>query len=156
MSKKDRPTYQKLQEQLTAFKKKFVQLQEKQSKEEFPNSYEQILNKLPDAIVRFDRNLRYVYANEATFRFTGKTPEELLYKTFGEAGFPEKLCNLWNQKHLEVFKTGKPLEFNFSYTAADKTNRHFLAKIEPEFNDSNNEQVETILVAIRDITSLKR
>ncbi len=151
MNKKHLPTHQELQEQLAYFKNKYEQLQQSQSK-----SYEQILNKIPDAIVRFDRNLRYVYANEATLKFTGKKPEELLNKTFKEAGFPEEFSELWNQKHLEVFKTGKPLEFDFSYTTADNRNRNFLAKIEPEFDRQDKNQVATVLVAIRDITSLKK
>ena len=46
----------------------------------------------PDILTRFDRNLRYVFANAAIEKATGQPPRGFLGRTIREVGMPGELC----------------------------------------------------------------
>jgi len=112
-----------------------------------------ILNNTHDIVVRIDRDYKHIFANSALYTATGLTPEQYLGKTNEEIGMPEHLSALWRKKHQEVFATGNPVYFEFSYSTIESGERTFQAAVCPEFND--NSEVETIVSFIRDITEMK-
>lgn len=106
-----------------------------------------------DIIARCDRQLRYLYINQAVEAATGKLRGQFRGKTNQESGMPTHFCNLWNEACLKVFGTGKveTIEFEFPTPHGKK---YYHCRVIPEFAEDN--WVETVLVIARDITELKQ
>ena len=66
-----------------------------------------------DVIMRFDRDLRHLYANPIVETQTGIPAPDFIGKTHRELGFPEPLCELWEKAIQRVFDTGKPNRVEF-------------------------------------------
>lgn len=112
-----------------------------------------VLNNTQDAVVRIDRGFRNIFANPSLYSATGLTPEQYLGKTNEEIGLPENLCAFWRKKHKEVFSSGQTDYFEFSFDTVNKGKKVFQAAVCPDFNANN--EVETIISFMRDITKLK-
>lgn len=106
-----------------------------------------------DIIARCDRQLRYLYVNQAVEAATGKLRGEFRGKTNQESGMPTHFCNLWNEACLKVFGTGKQETIEFELSTPDGI-KYYYCRIIPEFTKDNS--VETVLVIARDITELKQ
>ncbi len=106
-----------------------------------------------DIIARCDRQLRYLYVNQAVETATGKLRGEFRGKTNQESGMPTHFCNLWNEACLKVFGTGKQETIEFELSTPDGI-KYYHCRIIPEFTKDN--WVETVLVIARDITELKQ
>jgi PAS domain S-box-containing protein len=106
-----------------------------------------------DIIARCDRQLRYLYVNQAVEAATGKLRGEFRGKTNQESGMPTDFCNLWNEACLKVFGTGKQETIEFELSTPDGI-KYYHCRIIPEFTKDNS--VETVLVIARDITELKQ
>ncbi len=113
-----------------------------------------VLNNTQDAVVRIDRGHRHIFANPSLYAGTGLSPEQYLGKTNEEIGMPEDLCAFWREKHDKVFQGGEPEIFEFSFSTANKGERVFQAVVSPEFDQ--NDEVETIVSFMRDITEIKK
>jgi len=115
--------------------------------------YRTLVENAPDIIERFDRQLRFVYANPALERYTGMPASHFVGKTKKEAGIPEPLCSLWEVALTEVFTIGEERGFEFTYDAP--TGKvHMCARLVPEFDVDH--KVEYVLSVIRDISEQKR
>lgn len=102
-----------------------------------------------DLIVRFDRNLRYLYVNPAVEKITGWPRNRFISKSNEELGIPKDLCRLW-RTHLEnVFETGHPVRFYFNFTTTNGL-RCFEAFAAPETGPSGS--METIMCVTHDVT----
>lgn len=66
-----------------------------------------------DVIMRFDRLGRHLYVNPPVEAQTGIPVEEFLGKTHREMGFPEHLCERWEEAIQQVFNTGAPHRIEF-------------------------------------------
>ena len=107
-----------------------------------------------DVIIRFDRDLRPVFANAALFRNTGIFPEDFLETPIDQLKMPLELKSFWKEKHTSVFQTGQAETFEYSFHTAQSGERIFQEVITPELNEEN--EVETTVSFIRDITELKQ
>ncbi|HEY9676340.1 MAG TPA: PAS domain S-box protein [Waterburya sp.] len=107
----------------------------------------------PDIIARIDKDLRHVYVNPAIEQATGMLPEALIGKTYLELGFPEAICNPWQQIHQNIFATGKPNFVEFDFPAPDGV-RSYQSRLVPEFGGEGS--VESILAITHDVTDYKR
>jgi PAS domain S-box-containing protein len=107
---------------------------------------------VPDAIVRFDRGLRYVFANAAASAAIGVPLDHLLRKTKAEIGMPPEHVAFWDQYLLKVFRTGSSDRLEFGLDAPD--GRHYESRLVPE--RARDGSVENVLVITRDITERKR
>ncbi len=107
----------------------------------------------PDNVARYDRELRYRYANPATAASTGIPREAFLGKTDRELGIPEELVEDWAPRTRRVFDTGREelVAFRFPTPAGE---RYFESRLVPEFGPDG--QVETVLAVTRDLTERKR
>ena len=112
-----------------------------------------IMANTKDGIIRTDRNFRHVFVNDTLCAETGFSSDQIVGKTDKEIGFPGDLSSLWRTKYEKVFLTGKSEIFEFMFVKPNKGERIFHAVATPEFNEDN--EVETILSSIRDITELK-
>lgn len=107
----------------------------------------------PDVIARVDRNLRHLYVNSAVTKATGLSPEAFIGKSHAEMGMPSELNQFWESKLNQVFATGQPDSYEFSFPAPDGT-RYYLSRVIPEFAETG--EVTTILGITSDITDLKQ
>jgi PAS domain S-box-containing protein len=115
--------------------------------------YRALTQNSPDVIMRFDRNCRHLFVNNAISDQLPVKPEEFINKTHHEMGiFDPGLCDFWETQILKVFATQKPHEVEFTLPA--KTG---LINIEwrlfPEFNSQG--EVLTVLAVARDISFKK-
>jgi signal transduction histidine kinase len=91
-----------------------------------------LADNVPDAIVRFDRELRVLFANEAA------------------AAAPPEQAASWDARLVEIFRTGEPDHFEFSCSGSD---RCYESRLVPEYGHDG--AVETVLSITRDITDRK-
>ncbi|WP_020473030.1 response regulator [Zavarzinella formosa] len=107
----------------------------------------------PDILSRFDREFRHTFVNAAVEKATGRPVADFLGKTNRELGMPAEQCDLWDYSLANVFRTGKPLEIEFSFQTPDGI-RFYSARLVPEFNAAGT--VEHILGVTRDATDKHR
>jgi PAS domain S-box-containing protein len=107
----------------------------------------------PDVIMRFDRNCRHLFVNEAIYEQLLIKPELFIGKKHREMGvFDPELCEFWEKNVLKVFETKKAEEVEFSIPAKNGT--IFIEwRLFPEFN--NKVEVITVLAVARDISYKK-
>jgi PAS domain S-box-containing protein len=106
-----------------------------------------------DIIIRFDRQLRHIYANYAITGLTGMAVENFLGKTCHETKYPRTILDTLEEKVEKVFETGEPIETEF-YHDWGTGEVYFDLRLIPE-KDING-RVETVLSTARDITPLKK
>jgi len=66
-----------------------------------------LLDHAPDAIGRFDRQLRHVYVNQATARANNRPAGDFYGKTMEKVGHTPEVCKLINNGLRTVFSTGQ-------------------------------------------------
>ncbi len=107
----------------------------------------------PDYIMRYDRQCRHTYMNQAGLRVSGLTADQLIGKTHREAGYDEDLSRMWEEKITGVFETGKPSRTQFEWGSAEgRVVIDWL--LTPELADDGS--VRSVLGVSRDITRLKQ
>ncbi len=106
----------------------------------------------PDAIVRFDVNLRYVYVNPALERVTGISRNLFIGKTMAEVSLPKEVAIVFEKNLMAAVKTKKEVIFELQNSLPDGI-RFFQCRLTPEFDSRGN--VESILTVSRDMTESK-
>jgi two-component system sensor histidine kinase/response regulator len=115
--------------------------------------YRALTQNTPDVIMRFDRNYRHLFVNNAIYDQLSIKPEEFINKTHHEMGiFDPGLCDFWEGQILKVFETQKPHEVEFTLPA--KTGFVYIEwRLFPEFDSLG--EVCTVLAVARDISFRK-
>lgn len=106
-----------------------------------------------DYIMRYDRLCRHTYMNPAALEVAGLTEDDIIGKTHRESGFPEELCEFWEEKILAVFETGRPVRAQFEWESIEGP-VHIDWRLTPEFGADGG--VWSVLGVSRDITEQKR
>jgi hypothetical protein len=115
--------------------------------------FKALLENAPDAIARFDRQLRYLYANQAVEQALGLSREILIGKTNLELLMPNEICLLW-EKHLnQVFEIGQNIEIEFEFQTPLGL-RAYQARLVPELDLEG--AIASVLVVSRDVTEAKQ
>lgn len=115
--------------------------------------FKALVENAPDAISRFNSQLRYVYANPAIEELTGISATTVIGKTNAELNMPETFCWVWEKNLQEVFRSKEENEFEFKLLGVNGT-KYYQARLVPEI--SSNNTVESVLSISRDITALKQ
>ncbi|MGA2142184.1 MAG: PAS domain S-box protein, partial [Brevinematales bacterium] len=115
--------------------------------------YRTLTENLPEIIARFDKDLLYIYVNQAVEKLTGLPPAAFLGKTHELTGMKEKSSAVWNREMLRVFQTSEPRAFELDIPSKEGI-RHLSYLSVPEFDENQN--VATILTVARDITESKK
>jgi len=104
----------------------------------------------PDIIMRFDREFRHVYVNDAVVAQTGIEVESFLNKNHQEMGvFPEDLIQLWEESLNKVFTSGKPETLVFELPSEGK-NILFEWRLYPEGRKDG--ELSSVIGVARDVT----
>jgi PAS domain S-box-containing protein len=110
---------------------------------------------MPDAIIRFDRQLQIAFVNEAFATTFGVPVEMLVGKKSAEIGrelVDPAYAASWDQHLLDVFRTGSPARAEFHVEALG--GRHCESRLVPERGPDG--EVESVLCVTRDITERKQ
>lgn len=115
-------------------------------------SLRSLLDNAPDAVARFDRDLRHVYVNLATARANNRPVEDFHLKTMRDLGHSEEISSLLEQHLRGVFASGNEDTFDVDFHGPHGR-RYFQCRMAPEFSQG---VVETVIVFSRDLTELKQ
>ncbi|MBR5644339.1 MAG: PAS domain S-box protein [Salinivirgaceae bacterium] len=106
----------------------------------------------PDMITRYNRNLTYAYVNRAVGEITKIPVEKFIGHNTMDVELDPNMASFIEEMHLEVFRTGRKLKFEFRMNVEGKQHI-FQASMVPEM--SNDGSVNTVLNVSRDITQIK-
>ncbi|MBR3568798.1 MAG: PAS domain S-box protein [Salinivirgaceae bacterium] len=106
----------------------------------------------PDIITRYNRNLTYAYVNRAIEEITKIPAEKFIGRNTMDIELDQNMASFIEEMHLEVFRTGRKLKFEFRMNV-DGKQRIFQASMVPEM--ANDGSVNTVLNVSRDITQIK-
>lgn len=112
-----------------------------------------LLDHAPDAIARFDRQLRHVYANEATARANRRPVSDFIGKTMEELGHRPETCAAINNNLHQVFSTGEERRTEILYHSPDGPTWFHTRMVAEHSADG---AIEFVLVISRDITQQKQ
>ncbi len=107
---------------------------------------------IPDMIVRFDKDLRLLYANEAVLKWTGLSMEALVGKTAREYSSGSESVQFWDKAAKEVLETGK-LQRIQQTNVWQGILRIYDAILIPEKDSNGN--ITSIISVSRDISEMK-
>jgi two-component system, chemotaxis family, sensor kinase Cph1 len=108
---------------------------------------------IPDLIMRFDPNLRVIYANPAVLRRTGLPAGTLIGRTTREYGASSASSEIWEKAALEVMQSGEMKRYEHTSDWQGEM-RIFDAQMVPECDPDG--QVEAVIVIAHDITKRKK
>lgn len=111
-----------------------------------------LLENTPDVIIRTDKELRYIYVNQAVERSQGKPISFFLGKTSQEIGMPPEVCQMWDETLHKVLETGQEEIVEFQAFSINGI-RSYQSRVVPEFD--KNGVPESALIVARDITEIK-
>lgn len=110
---------------------------------------EQLLENSPDIFMRFDREIRCLYVNQAIAQWIDIQPENLLGKTPRELGVDDKICDFCESVIGGIFASGVAAEHEIT-VPTKHGQRIFNWRGIPEFDVPK--QVKSVLSVARDIT----
>ncbi|MEI6949991.1 PAS domain-containing protein [Paraflavisolibacter sp. H34] len=113
-----------------------------------------LVENTPDAISRWNRELKLIYSNPAFSQKIGVGHPNLSGRTDPGTGLPLEIAHRWRRKLQQVFDSGVPAEDYDFYPARDQTTVYFFTRMVPEFGPDG--AVETILSVSRDVTEMKK
>ena len=97
--------------------------------------YRILIENSPDVIIRFNKELKHIFVNQAIYKAVQLEPRDFLNKSHREMGvFPDHLCQLWEDCINSVFKTGNPEEIEFNLEL-EHGKIYFEWRLFPEFNE---------------------
>lgn len=107
----------------------------------------------PDIVVRYDKELRFLYVNPSMQQATGILSEMFIGKRHQDLGFPADKCAFWDEALQAVFLTGQEqvIEFDFMTPNALKV---YQTRLVPEFYQEKS--IDSVLGVSRDITEHKQ
>ena len=112
--------------------------------------YRDLAENIPDLIVRYDRNLRFIYGNQAVMERTGMPVEAHYGKTPGD--FNASSSGIWEVTAREVIRTGETKRIVVTSDVNNKVNVYDVIII-PEKDEYEN--VGSVISIARDITGMK-
>lgn len=110
-----------------------------------------LTDNLPDLIVRYDLNKRYLFVNQSMAKILRSEPDKLIGKSFYELNIPCTLCKLIEEE-LNKIIDGKTSS-GFEYYLAEK-DKWYSTSFIPEYNAYK--KLVSILSVSRNITDYKK
>ena len=113
---------------------------------------EALLENAPDAIARFDRQIRYLYVNRVVEQALGFSRDSLLGRAMSEF-MTDPIYLVWEEHLRQVFETAQEQEIEFEFETPLGV-RFYQARLVPELNADGI--VESVIVVSRDISRTKQ
>jgi PAS domain S-box-containing protein len=113
-----------------------------------------LVERSPDVVARYDRDLRYVYISPAIEKVTGKPPSFYAGKRIQDLPLPAATKALWVERLRRVFETGTEAAMAYSLEGPDGNVCHFDTLLIPE--SAADGSVEMVIATSRDVTRHKR
>ena len=112
-----------------------------------------ILENSPDAVARYDGDLRYRYVNQAAEAALGTRQSDLVGRTDAEVGRRGEAAEAWTAALEQVVALVAPTEIDYSQTVGTET-RWYQARMVPLLGDDDG--LLGVVSSSRDISELKR
>jgi PAS domain S-box-containing protein len=113
---------------------------------------EALIENAPDAIARFDEQMRYLYVNSVVEQVLGFSRHEILGKSMSEF-MSDPIYLFWEEHIRLVFSTAQPQEIEFEFATFLGT-RFYQARLVPQL-DIKGKPISVIVIS-RDITENKQ
>lgn len=110
-----------------------------------------LLDNLPDLITRYDTRLYCTYVNPTVLELYNLSPADFIGRRRPNIALPAEVADLWETKVLEVFATGKRVEFEFKLPLPSGTSIAYETRLVPEF--AKDGTVTSVLGISRDVTA---
>jgi PAS domain S-box-containing protein len=107
----------------------------------------------PDAILRFDPELKHLYVNLAAQRLYGISAADLIGRGMDATGIPEDQARTWTARIRKVFET-RESQLGEDYLGAAGAMRFYQSRFVPEYGPDG--KVANVLVLSHDLTDRKR
>ncbi|WP_161629769.1 hybrid sensor histidine kinase/response regulator [Desulfogranum japonicum] len=118
------------------------------------NELETIVSTSTDSIIRFDRNGRRIYSNDAACRRLGKARDQILGKTYLELGFPPAVAEKLDLTIKKVLTSNEPKQLSIELDLQGKGMRSYEIFFTPERGPDNS--VQSVIAISRDTTERSR
>jgi PAS domain S-box-containing protein len=115
--------------------------------------YRTLTEHIPDAIARFDLDLRHLYMNPAYQHLTRRPPEAVIGKSLKELATPPELTRHLIPKLNEVARTGHPSILEYRLLPPPRAH-YYQTLIIPEMDSSD--KPKSLLTVTRDLTAIKK
>jgi PAS domain S-box-containing protein len=109
-----------------------------------------VVENAPDLIIRFDRNFRFTYVNQAVNRLSGKSLDQFLGKTDREMGMSEGLAAFLEEAYRTALETKQEQSVEFRSCPPNRRPMFVWSRITPELDREG--EVVSLLIMARDIT----
>ncbi len=107
-----------------------------------------------DIIIRYDRNLRRIYANPEYYELTGFCENDALNIDFEEmTPLAPKEAAILSELLKQTFETGKSAEKDIEWIDIINVNRYYCLRTIPEYNKDGS--VESVMIISHDISERK-
>jgi diguanylate cyclase (GGDEF)-like protein/PAS domain S-box-containing protein len=115
--------------------------------------WQAILQNSPDAIARYDANLRYQYLNAAAAAALGADSSDIVGRSDDELGRNSAVVGAWQEGLRQVLDLHTPAQVEFSEGSGADT-RWYQARMVPQHDTGG--AISGVLTSTRDLTALKR
>ncbi|MGH1394636.1 MAG: PAS domain-containing protein [Trichormus sp.] len=112
---------------------------------------EVLLENAPDAIARFDPQIRYLYVNRIVEQILGLSRDALLGKSMSEF-MSDPIYLFWEQHLRQVFATAQEQEIEFEFATSSGV-RFYQARLVPEL-DAQGTPISVVVIS-RDMTDTR-
>jgi len=111
-----------------------------------------IMDRVPDLVARFNRELKYLYSNQGIEALAGIPPKSCIGRTNRELGIPGDYSELMDKGIRDVFRTGVPVSFEFSSPCRDGLH-YYQANLAPEAGKTG--EIVSVIAVTRDVTKTR-
>ncbi len=115
--------------------------------------FQMLAENSPDIITRYNPRLFYTYANNSANKILAKESDTIVGKNNKILEIESSVASFIEDMHLEVFRTGRTVKFEFRLTQPGGDIKVFQANMVPEITDGG--KVNSVLNIARDITQIK-
>jgi PAS domain S-box-containing protein len=116
--------------------------------------FDATLSTITDGVFRFDRDGRFLYANQVLLDLWGLTATEAIGKTMAELNYPEAVERQLLYDMRQVFETGETVRSETAYTSPTGVDSYFDNLLSPVLAADGT--VESVVGSSRNISDRKR
>ena len=116
--------------------------------------FKSLVENSPDAIIRFDKKLRFLYANQTATEVIGISLITGLEKAASKLNSNSNCDKVWKTHVAKIFKTKNQTVFEAEFTNYKGDHYYYHAHLVPEF--SQDGAVVSVLCTLRNIGELKK